>query len=98
GSVSVRFRDLATGQMVENRWPIPYEADAPRLDQAAPALRLATSAALLAAKLRGDPLGETVELKTLSDLIVSLPERVRKVARVEQLQQMIQQARQVSEK
>ncbi|MCC7337118.1 MAG: von Willebrand factor type A domain-containing protein [Pirellulaceae bacterium] len=98
GSVSVRFRDLATGQMVENRWPIPYEADAPRVDQAAPALRLATAAALLAAKLRGDPLGDTVELKTLSDLIASLPERLRKATRVEQLQQMIQQARQISEK
>ncbi len=47
GSVSVRFRDLSTGQMIENRWPIPYEADAPRCDQAAPSLRIATSAALL---------------------------------------------------
>lgn len=96
GSVSVRFRDLASGQMVENRWPIPYEADAPRLEHADPALQLATSAALLAAKLRGDPLAETVELKTLSDLIAGLPERVRKAARVEQLQQMVQQARQIS--
>ncbi len=38
GSVSVRFQDLATGQMVEHRWPIPYQADAPQLSQAAPAL------------------------------------------------------------
>ncbi len=98
GSVSVRFLDLATGQMIENRWPIPYEADAPRLDQAAPALRLASSAALFAAKLRSDRLGETIELKTLADLVSSLPERVRKATRVEQLQQMIQQARQISGK
>ncbi len=96
GSVSVRFRDLTSGQMVENRWPIPYAADAPRLDQASPSLRLATSAALLAAKLRGEPLGETIELQTLSDLITGLPDRVRRTIRVEQLQQMIQQARQVS--
>jgi len=96
GSVSVRFRDLSTGQMIENRWPIPYEAAAPRPDQAAPSLRIATSAALLAAKLRGGPLGETVDLKTLSDLIAGLPDRDRNADRVQQLHQMIQQARQVS--
>ncbi len=96
GSVSVRFRDLSTGQMIENRWPIPYEADAPRPDQAAPSLRIATSAALLAAKLRGEPLGESVDLKTLSNLIAGLPDRDRNATRVQQLQLMIQQARQVS--
>jgi Mg-chelatase subunit ChlD len=26
GSVSVRFQDLSTGQMIEHRWPIPYES------------------------------------------------------------------------
>jgi hypothetical protein len=96
GSLSVRFRDLSTGQMIENRWPIPYQADAPRLDQAAPSLRVATSAALLAAKLRGEPLGESVDLKTLSNLIAGLPDRDRNATRVQQLQLMIQQARQVS--
>ena len=96
--MSVRFRDLSTGQMIENRWPIPYEADAPRPDQAAPSLRIATSAALLAAKLRGEPLGETVDLKTLSQLIDGLPDRDRNAQRVKQLQRMIQQARQVSGK
>ncbi len=96
GSVSVRFFDLSTGQMIEDRWPIPYEADAPRPDQAAPSLRIAMSAALLAAKLRGEPLGETVDLKTLSDLVSGLPDRDRNATRVQQLQRMIQQARQVS--
>ena len=98
GSVSVRFRDLSTGQMVENRWPIPYEADAPRPDQAAPSLRIATAAALLAAKLRGEPLGETVDLQTLSHLISSLPDQDRNNTRVQQLQQMIEQARQLNGK
>ena len=98
GSVSVRFRDLSTGQMVENRWPIPYEADAPRPDQAAPSLRIAASAALLAAKLRGEPLGETVDLQTLSQLISGLPEQERNDPRVQQLQLMIEQARQMNGK
>ena len=98
GSVSVRFRDLSTGQMIENRWPIPYEADAPRPDQAAPSLRIAASAALLAAKLRGEPLGETVDLQTLSQLMSGLPDQDRNNTRVQQLQLMIEQARQLSEK
>lgn len=95
GSVSVRFRDLSTGQMVENRWPIPYQADAPRVDQAAPSLQIATAAALLAAKLRGEPLGETVDLKTLSKWIAGLPERERSTQRIQQLRQMIEQTRQL---
>lgn len=98
GSVSVRFQDLSTGEMIENRWPIPYEADAPRPDQAAPSLRIATSAALLAAKLRGEPLGETVDLQVLSQLVSGLPEPERSDTRVQQLKQMIEQARQLSGK
>ncbi|MCG8651813.1 MAG: von Willebrand factor type A domain-containing protein, partial [Pirellulales bacterium] len=97
GAVSVRFRDLSSGQMIENRWPIPYQADAPRADQCAPALRLAACAALLAAKLRGEPLGASVHLETLSGLVAGLPERDRNTGRVRQLQMMIQQARQLSE-
>lgn len=96
GSVSVRFRDLSTDQMIEHRWPIPYEADAPRADQAAPSLRIATSAALLAAKLRGEPLGESVDLQALSHLMSGLPDQDRSDQRVQQLQQMIEQARQLS--
>ena len=98
GSVSVRFRDMSSGQMVEHRWPIPYEPDAPRPDQSAPSVRIATSAALLAAKLRGEPLGESVDLKALSTLIEGLPESHRSTERVQELQQMIQQARQLSGK
>ena len=98
GSVSVRFRDVSSGQMVENRWPIPYEAGAPRPDLAAPSLRIAMSAAMLAAKLRGEPLGGTVNLQTLSQLVSGLPDKERGAVRVQQLQRMIEQARQLSEK
>lgn len=97
GSVSVRFQDLSTGQMVESRWPIPYQANAPRINQAAPSLQIATSAALLAAKLRGEPLGGSVDLKTLSQLISALPELNREESRVQQLRTMIEQARQLGE-
>jgi Mg-chelatase subunit ChlD len=96
GSVSVRFRDLSSGLMVENRWPIPYEANAPRLQQAAPSLRIASTAALLAARLRGDPLGDVVDLQALSRLVAGLPDHELNVNRVQQLQLMIQHARQIT--
>ncbi|TWT74207.1 vWA domain-containing protein [Allorhodopirellula solitaria] len=95
GSVSVRFRDISTGQMLERRWPIPYQPNAPRADQAPQSMRLATAAALLAAKLGGHPLGATVELKSLAELIAGLPPQHRVANRVNQLEQMIQQARQI---
>jgi Mg-chelatase subunit ChlD len=98
GSVSVRFRDLSTGQMVENRWPIPYEPDAARPDQATPSLRIATTAALLAAKLKGEALGESVDLQTLSQLTDGLPSQIQSQTRVQQLRLMIEQARQLSAK
>ncbi len=96
GSVSVRFQDLSSGQMVENRWPIPYQPDAPRTDQASPSLKVATTAAMLAAKLKEDPLGGTVELQKLTELVNGLPQQTRQASRVQQLQQMIQQAREIS--
>ncbi|MDG2222202.1 MAG: von Willebrand factor type A domain-containing protein [Rubripirellula sp.] len=96
GMVSVRFRDLSTNEMVENTWPILYDADAPRIDQAAATLQLASSAAMLAAKLRGDPLAERIDLRDLSNLVAGLPERIRNTTRVQELLQMIQQARQLT--
>ncbi|MBL8816554.1 MAG: von Willebrand factor type A domain-containing protein [Planctomyces sp.] len=95
GSVSVRFRDLSTGEMVENRWPIPYEPAAPRIDQATPSLRIAASAAMLAAKLRGEPLGDAVDLQALSQTLSALPDAQRNDVRVQELIQMIEQARQL---
>ncbi|MEQ1904907.1 MAG: von Willebrand factor type A domain-containing protein [Pirellulaceae bacterium] len=98
GTVSVRFRDLVTGQMIEQRWPIPYEANALRPDQATNSIRLATAAAMLAARLRGDALGETVDLKSLSELIGGLSKQQHFDPRVQELKRMIEQARQLSEK
>jgi len=97
GSVSVRFQDLATGYMIERRWPIPYEPNAARIHQSSPQLRLATTAAMFAAKLRGDALGESVELASLADLLTTLPTNLETAPRVRQLQTMINAARQIGE-
>ncbi|MDX1925545.1 MAG: von Willebrand factor type A domain-containing protein [Pirellulaceae bacterium] len=92
GSVSVRFRDVSTGKMIENRWPIPYESSSPRLEQAEPSMQLAASAALLAAKLSGGPLGDSVDLTLLQKMLAKLPEQCTSQPRVQQLRTMIEQA------
>ncbi len=93
GNVSVRFRDLSTGQMVERRWPIPYEPNAPRLEQADASMQLAASAALFAAKLSGGPLADSVDLADLQKLLSNLSEQWANQPRVQQLRSMIDQAK-----
>ena len=66
GEVSVRFRDAASGQMVERSWTIPYDAAAPAFDRATPSMQLAGLALLAAEKLRGGPLAEAIDFKQLS--------------------------------
>jgi hypothetical protein len=53
---------------------------------------------MLAAKLKGEALGESVDLQTLSQLIDSLPSQMQSQTRVQQLKLMIEQARQMSAK
>jgi Mg-chelatase subunit ChlD len=96
GSVSVRFQDMTTGLMVEKRWPIPYETNPARIEDANPSLRLATSAVMFAAHLRGEPLGENVELKSLAEILAGLPSNLNSTERVQQLSKMIEMARQIS--
>jgi secreted protein with Ig-like and vWFA domain len=92
GNVSVRFRDLSTGQMVENRWPIPYESNTPRLEQSEPSMQLAACSALFAAKLAGGPLADSVDLVSLQKILANLPEQTSNQPRVQQLRTMVDQA------
>lgn len=96
GSVSVRFQDMSTGMMVEKRWPIAYEPSTSRLDQARSSLKLATSAILFAAHLKGEPLGENVDLKVIAEILGSLETPYSNVERVQQLRQMVESARQIA--
>lgn len=95
GFVSVRFRDMATGDMVERKWVIPYDPNAPRPEQASPSLRVATSAALLGAKLDGGPLADVIELDELSRLVSELPDAWKSRERITALGNMISQAREL---
>lgn len=96
GSVSVRFRDLSTSQMVERRWPIPYETNAASLEHSGASMQLAASAALFAAKLAGGPLSDSIDLAPLQKLLSNLSDQCANQPRVQQLRTMIEQARAIS--
>jgi Mg-chelatase subunit ChlD len=96
GTISVRFRDLETGQMVEEIWPIPYETSVPRSDLASSSMKIATAASLLATKLKGGAMADTVDLKELASLLASLPPQIRNNQRIRKLEVMIQQTRQIN--
>ncbi|BCU76185.1 von Willebrand factor type A domain-containing protein [Luteolibacter sp. LG18] len=69
GEVSVRFRDTASGRMVENTWTVPHDEKTPAFDQARPSIQLATLAMLAAEKLRGGPLADATDFTTLAPVI-----------------------------
>ncbi|MFT5906699.1 MAG: tetratricopeptide (TPR) repeat protein, partial [Cryomorphaceae bacterium] len=71
GTVFVRFRDLATGQMVERSWVIPYQPSIKNLSSAAPSMQLATVAGMLGERLKlGEEAG--IDLKQLKPVIGQL--------------------------
>ena len=90
GEVFVRFRDPATGQMVERSWTIPYDAKASTFDQASPSMQLAATAALLAERLRGD---SQVDLDALAPVITNLRSKYPHQAKVADLIRMYERMR-----
>ena len=92
GTAFLRFRDMSSGEMVEKSWPITYAADTPRPDRADPSVQIASVAALFAAKLKGDALGASVNYGDLKQILSTLPAHFTGLERVQQLQQMIEQA------
>ncbi|MFC7336113.1 von Willebrand factor type A domain-containing protein [Haloferula chungangensis] len=89
GEVSIRFRDTATGEMVEQSWPIPYDPQAPSFDQAKPGIQLAGIAAFVAEKLRGAPLAEAVDYSQLRGVMARVKAEYHGNERVAQLERMM---------
>ena len=89
GEASVRFRDAASGQMVERTWTIPYEASAPAFDRAAPSMQLAGLALLAAEKLRGGPLAEAIDFKQLAAPRATVKQYYSNSRRVAEMLEMV---------
>ena len=89
GEVSVRFRDTATKQMVENKWTMNYDASAPAFDRASPSMQLAGLAMMTADKLKGGPLADMVRFGEMTGTRDAVRQRYSGTARVAQLLEMI---------
>ncbi len=85
GEVSVRFRDTATGEMVERKWTILYDANTPPFDLAQPSMQLAGMALFTAEKLRGGVAGQAVNFDDLSKSITTIRNYYQQSERVAQL-------------
>jgi hypothetical protein len=96
GEVFVRFRDAATGQMVERSWTIAHDPAARAFDRATPTLQLAGTAALLAEKLRGGAAGDPIKLRELAGVVNALRGQYANEPRVQELVAMFAQARRLS--
>ena len=92
GTVSVRFLDTSSNQMVERVWMIPYEEESLFFSEADPKIRLASVAGLFSEKIKGSPIGDRVELKRLRQEMQLLKPNFGNQARFNELQSMLLQA------
>jgi Mg-chelatase subunit ChlD len=89
GEVSVRFRDTATKQIVENKWTMNYDASAPAFDRASPSMQVAGLAMMIADKLRGGPLADMVRFAEMTATRDAVRQHYSGTARVAQLLEMV---------
>ncbi|MGJ8642617.1 MAG: YfbK domain-containing protein [Luteolibacter sp.] len=85
GEVSVRFRDTASGEMVERTWTIPYDPSAPAIDKADEKTQLATLSLLAAQKLQGGPLADAINLRNFSETLARLKQTYAKDEKTTQM-------------
>jgi Mg-chelatase subunit ChlD len=95
GTVRVRYREPNTGIFREQAWPIPYNGTAPRLDQAPPSLRLATTASAFSEWLASSPFAGEVTPDALLPYMQGVPAAFDPDPRPSQLEWMIRQAKSV---
>ncbi len=93
GDVAVRFRESATGNMIERTWPMLHDPAARSFDQATPTMQLAGTAALLAEKLRGGAVASLFRLDELAPAVNALRGRYANETNVQALVTMYGQAR-----
>ncbi|MCW1912284.1 von Willebrand factor type A domain-containing protein [Luteolibacter sp. GHJ8] len=90
GEVSVRFRDVASGQMVERTWTIPYEAQAAAFDQATASMKLAGLAMMAAEKLRNGPMAEAVDFSRFGKVFADVKSEFAGSGKVEEFGGMVE--------
>lgn len=91
GEVSVRFRDVASDQMVERSWTIANQIATPAIDQAQPSMQLATLAMLAGEKLRGGPLAEAINFNEMGEVIAQINQHFKGDLKAAEMLEMLEQ-------
>jgi Mg-chelatase subunit ChlD/type II secretory pathway pseudopilin PulG len=98
GTVRVRFRIPGTSDYREHAWEVPFNGNAPALQQSTPAMRLAATAGAFAESLASSPFASEVTPDELLRTMVRVPEIYGADARPKKLEWMIRQAKSISGK
>lgn len=95
GVLRVRSKDPVTGAYREHEWPLPYSGPSVALEQASPALRLATASAAFAESLAGLPFAAEVTADRLLGYLQGVPATFQPDPRPARLEWMIRQAKSI---
>ena len=95
-TVRARFKVPGTTDYREHEWTVPFSPNAPALEQATPALRLAATASAFSEMLAGSPYAAGVTTDQLLGLINSVPQAFGADPRPQKLEWMIRQAKSLS--
>jgi Mg-chelatase subunit ChlD/type II secretory pathway pseudopilin PulG len=97
-TVRVRYRVPATDEVHEHEWAVPYTGNAPALEQSAPALKLAATAAAFSEWLAASPYAADVTPERLLGYLNGVPEICGADARPKKLEWMLHQAQSIEGK
>lgn len=95
-TVRVRFKVPGTADYKEHEWAVPFTKDAPSLEQASPALRLAGTASAFSEWLVASPYAAEVTTDRLLGLLNGVPGHYPADPRPKKLEWMIRTAKSVS--
>jgi secreted protein with Ig-like and vWFA domain len=98
GTVRVRFKVPDTGEYIENSWPMEYQSQAPALENATPAMRLAVTASAFGEWLSQSPSAADVTPAALQSYLTGLSATFAPDPRPARLETMIRQARAIAGK
>lgn len=93
GTVRVRFKVPGTSDYREHEWSVPFTGNAGAMEQASPAMRLASSAAAFSEWLASSPFAAEVSPDRLLGYLRGVPEVFGADARPKKLEWMIRQAK-----
>jgi Ca-activated chloride channel family protein len=97
-TVRVHYKVPGTSEYHEHEWPVPYAGSAVPLDQAGPAMRLATTASAFSEWLVSSPYATEVTPDGLLGYLSGIPEVYGADARPKKLEWMLRQAKSVAGK